>query len=57
MKQRVSSGPWTLLLKFAHSFPTKRDRHNQRGKAVQKLVTIFVYFPKRLSFKIYENLY
>jgi len=27
-----------------------RDRHNQRGKAVQKLVTILVYFPKWLSF-------
>ena len=53
----VSSGPWALLLKLAHSFPAKSDRHNQTGKVVQKLVTILVYFPKWLSFKIYENLY
>jgi len=30
---------------------------NQPGKAVQKLVIILVYFPKRLSFKIYAKLY
>jgi len=55
----ISSGPWALLLKLAHSFSAKRDRHNQPGKTVQKLVTIglLVYFPKQLSFKIYENLY
>jgi len=28
-------GPWALLLKLAHSFPAKRDRHNEPGKAVQ----------------------
>jgi len=53
----VSSGPWALQLKLAHTFTAKRDRHNQPGKAVQKLVTVLVYFPKRLSFKIYENVY
>jgi len=53
----VSCGLWALLLKLAHSFPARRDRHNQPGKAVQKLATILVYFPKWLSFKIYENLY
>jgi len=57
MSQVVSSSPWALLFKLAHSFPAKRDRHNQPGKAVQKLVKILVYFPKRLTFKIYENLY
>jgi len=31
----VSSSPWALLLKLlAHSFPAKRDRHNQPGKVV-----------------------
>ena len=32
---KASSGGWALLLKLAHSFPAKRDRHNQPGKAVQ----------------------
>jgi len=32
----ISSGPWALLLQLlAHSFPAKRDRHNQPGKVVQ----------------------
>jgi len=57
MKQSVSSGPWVLLLKLAHSFLAKRERHNQPGKAAQKLETILAYFHKRLSFKTYENLY
>jgi len=54
----ISSGPWALLLKLlAHSFQAKRDRQNQQGKRCSKRVTILVYFPKWLSFKIYENLY
>jgi len=32
----ISVSPWALLLKpLAHSFPAKRERHNQPGKAVQ----------------------
>jgi len=32
----ISSGPWVCYLKLsAHSFPAKRDRHNQPGKVVQ----------------------
>ena len=49
-------------LNLAHSFSAKRDRHNQPEKRcseywVKFFVTILIYFPKRLSFKIHENLY
>ena len=33
------------------------DIINQEKKQCSKFVTILVYFPKRLGFKIYENLY
>jgi len=32
---KASSGRLALLLKLAHSFPAKHDRHNEPGKAVQ----------------------
>jgi len=51
----VSSSPWALLLKLGSFVPSKTADLINQGKRCSKLVPTLVYFPKRLSFKIYER--
>ena len=53
----ISSGPWVCYLNYRlNSQQNVTDIINQE-KWCSKVVTILFYFPKRLSFKIYENLH